>query len=255
MGSLTLRRFSWYRRRMLRLAAFLRRRTDRLILRHTGGEDRPPFFDVDGTCPELRAVDRNYDAIRRELQAVLPDLDRIPKYHEADVAQSDISEMGETSWRVFFLFMRHGKAIPNEGACPETYRVVSRIPNVVDAFFSILEPHKSVPAHHGPFLGCLRYHTAFIVPEAAPPSIRVKDEHYTWKEGESMLFDDSHEHEVYNESDGVRVVLILDVFRPLPFWLDALNRFVGVVTRQGISDAEWRGAAAERSLAPVMGAG
>ena len=58
------------------------------------------------------------------------------------------------------------------------------------------------------------------------PSIRVKDQHYTWREGESLLFDDSWEHEVINHSSSQRVVLIVDVRRPMPFAFDALNRFV-----------------------------
>ena len=62
------------------------------------------------------------------------------------------------------------------------------------------------------------------MPEKDPPSIRLKDQVYTWKEGESVLFDDSWEHEVYNQCDGDRVVLIVDIRRPMPQPFDAVNR-------------------------------
>jgi aspartyl/asparaginyl beta-hydroxylase (cupin superfamily) len=46
--------------------------------------------------------------------------------------------------------------------------------------------------------------------------MRVKDRYHTWREGESLLFDDSWNHEVVNESDGIRVILIVDILRPMP---------------------------------------
>ncbi len=90
---------------------------------------------------------------------------------------------------------------------------------------------KAIPAHEGPYRGYLRYHLGLVVPEANPPSIRIKDEHYTWKEGESILFDDSWNHEVYNESVGDRVVLIVDIRRPMPLPFAFFNRFVESVMR------------------------
>ena len=47
--------------------------------------------------------------------------------------------------------------------------------------------------------------------------MRVKDQLHTWEEGKSILFDDSWNHEVYNKSDDLRVVLLVDIFRPMPF--------------------------------------
>ena len=63
-----------------------------------------------------------------------------------------------------------------------------------------------------------------IVPEVNPPSIRLKDQAYTWKEGESVLFDDSWDHEVTNRCDGDRVILIVNIRRPMPQPFDAVNR-------------------------------
>ena len=62
------------------------------------------------------------------------------------------------------------------------------------------------------------------MPENDPPSIRLKDQVYTWKEGESVLFDDSWEHEVTTSATSDRVVLIVDIRRPMPQPFDAVNR-------------------------------
>lgn len=105
------------------------------------------------------------------------------------------------------------------------------IPNLFQAFFSILESGKSIPAHNGPYAGYLRYHLALMVPQSNPPTIRVKDQYHTWKEGESILFDDTWNHEVVNDSDSIRTVLIVDIMRPMPLPLHLVN----ALTVKGLS--------------------
>ena len=90
------------------------------------------------------------------------------------------------------------------------------MPGVLQAFFSVLEPGKSIPLHDGPYIGYLRYHLGVHVPKEDPPMIRVADHPYVWKDGESVLLDDSWPHEVINHSREPRVVLIVDLPRPLP---------------------------------------
>ena len=109
----------------------------------------------------------------------------------------------------------------NQAKCPRTTGLIGKIPGVVSAFFSILDPGKSIPAHRGPYLGYLRYHLALRVPKNNPPKMRVKDEFHL--SGKSIVFDDSLEHEVYNKSDETRVVLIVDFLRPMNLPAHALN--------------------------------
>jgi aspartyl/asparaginyl beta-hydroxylase (cupin superfamily) len=200
---------------------------DGLVRRHVGGEEREVFLDPARLRPELLELDANLEVIQEELRRVLPAAADIPRYHEADAAQETISGNDEKAWRVFFLhFYWADERFPHRVHCPRTTELVAGIPGVLQGFFSILEPRKSVPAHSGPGLHYLRYHTALVVPRENPPSIRVKDRHHTWKVGTSLLFDDSHDHEVTNEADEPRVVLIVDVLRPLPWHLHALNLFL-----------------------------
>ena len=78
----------------------------------------------------------------------------------------------------------------------------------------------------------MRYHLALKVPEKNRPAIRIKNRYHTWIEGESVLFDDSWDHEVHNEADDTRVVLIVDVLRPMPYPFSALNRAVTRIIRR-----------------------
>jgi aspartyl/asparaginyl beta-hydroxylase (cupin superfamily) len=199
--------------------------------RTAGGDRRPVMFDIDDTYPELRRLDRAYPEIRAELEAVLADRETLPAYHDLDPDQATISNVTPNEWKIYYLWAMGERAEPNASRCPRTSAAIAAIPNVFQAFFSILEPGKSIPEHEGPYCGYLRYHLGMIVPEDSPPQIRVRDQHYTWQERQSMLFDDSWNHEVINESPGERIVLIVDVLRPMPFPQTVVNRGVAFAAK------------------------
>ncbi len=95
------------------------------------------------------------------------------------------------------------------------------------AFFSILAPKKHIPAHKGPYNGVLRYHLGLIVPEPKEMCrIRIEDTITHWDEGDSIVFDDTFEHEVWNDTDGFRAVLFVDFVRPVMFPFNLLNEFL-----------------------------
>jgi aspartyl/asparaginyl beta-hydroxylase (cupin superfamily) len=200
---------------------------------HVGGPRRPVFYDIAAIRPELLELDRNYPVIREELLGILPDKRAIPRYHELDEMQYNISARvdPEKDWKVYPLDIMGVRPPAFCARCPRTTALLDKIPGLFEAFFSILEGGKSIPAHEGPYRGYLRYHLGLVVPEKDPPSIRLKDQVYTWKEGESVLFDDSWEHEVYNRSDGDRVVLIVDIRRPMPQPFDAVNRLAQAIMK------------------------
>ena len=206
----------------------LQRRINAVFARHAGGAHRPSFFDVEETYPALRVLDRLQDRIRVELDALLQDRERIPRYHEISKAETYISGTvnPDKSWRVFMLATVDGEVSANAARCPETMAALRKVPNLLGAFFSILDPGKSIPAHDGPYTGYLRYHLALKVPSVNPPTLRVKDRFHTWEEGKSILFDDSWNHEVVNHSPDIRVVLIVDVLRPMPWNYRWLNLFL-----------------------------
>jgi ornithine lipid ester-linked acyl 2-hydroxylase len=95
------------------------------------------------------------------------------------------------------------------------------------AMISILSPRKHILDHRGPYKGVLRYHLGLVVPEDAEACrIRVGEDLRHWEEGKSMIFDDTFNHEVWNDTDETRVVLFVDVLRPLPFPESAINRAI-----------------------------
>jgi beta-hydroxylase len=98
------------------------------------------------------------------------------------------------------------------------------MPGMKTAFFSILAPGKHLPPHRGPWKGVLRLHLGLLIPEPAEMcAIRVGSQTRHWEEGRVMIFDDTFEHEAWNRTDGVRVILFVDIMRPMRFPANMLN--------------------------------
>jgi transposase-like protein len=114
---------------------------------------------------------------------------------------------------------------PNIALCPQTWRIVQKIPGVTTVMFSVFEPGKRLPPHRGPYNGVLRLHLGLLVPEQdGNPGIRIGSERRSWSEGSVLVFDDAYEHEAWNETDKPRVVLFVDFEEPLRFPANIINR-------------------------------
>lgn len=199
--------------------------------------DDLPFLEPT-VIPELATLEENWRLIRSELDGVFTQLNDIPNFQDISPDQKSISK--DDGWKTFFLVGMGYRAERNCVRCPETTRLVTAIPGMTTAFFSILAPHKHIPAHRGLYKGLLRYHLGLLVPEPRERCrIRVHDEIRHWEEGRGMLFDDTFDHEVWNDTDGYRAVLFMDIKRPLKNPSALLNDVIlGLVKRTGyVQDA------------------
>src|SRR5258708_23910569 len=126
------------------------------------------------------------------------------------------------------MFVAEGKEAQEKlKRCRATGDAVKKIPGLKTAFLSILSPRKHIPAHRGPYNGVLRLHLGLQVPEPRQDcKIRVDKEYLVWEEGKAVVFDDSFNHEVWNDTAGHRVVLFVDFERPLPFPWNMLNKLI-----------------------------
>ena len=77
----------------------------------------------------------------------------------------------------------------------------------------------------GPNRGALRFQLPIIVPgQPGDCRIRILDDVVVWKEGEAVVFDLAVEHEAWNDSDDLRVLLMVEIEQPLRFPLNLVNR-------------------------------
>ena len=182
------------------------------------------FFPLE-RFPWVTHVEENWTVIREELERVLDDHAALPNFQ--DISKDQIEITDDDRWKTFFLYGFGFKAKLGVEMCPRTAALMEQIPGMKTAMFSILSPRKHILDHRGPYKGVLRYHLGLIVPrEAENCRIRVGEDIRHWEEGKSMIFDDTFNHEVWNDTDETRVVLFVDVLRPLPFPESAINRLI-----------------------------
>jgi aspartyl/asparaginyl beta-hydroxylase (cupin superfamily) len=78
--------------------------------------------------------------------------------------------------------------------------------------FSVLAPHTTIPAHSSVTNARLVVHLPLIVPDGC--RFRVGNETRPWREGKAWVFDDTIDHEAWNDSDDYRVILMIDIWNP-----------------------------------------
>ncbi len=172
--------------------------------------------------PWVDMLEANWKVIREELDEVMEYADALPNFQDISPRQSRIAN--DNLWKTFFFCAFGFKSKQNCDRCPETAKLLEKIPGLKVAFFSILAPGKHIPEHRGKHKGLIRYHLGLKVPEPRSACrIRIADQIAHWEEGKSLLFDDTYYHEVWNDTDGYRVVLFLDIARPLRFPLSLVN--------------------------------
>lgn len=198
------------------------------------------FFEPDqfAWVPEIEA---SWKTIRRDLDEALTEPDRIPYMSSLSQRQSMFAG---TRWKSLF-FNVYGRWVDeNCERFPQTAALLQRIPGMNLAMFSILEGNAHIPPHPGPCKGVLRYHLGLMVPvEAEACAIRVDDQVRSWKEGKSLIFDDTFEHEAWNHDPRCRAVLMVDFLRPLTPWLSAINRGILAAARHFKDVEEIQGSA------------
>jgi aspartyl/asparaginyl beta-hydroxylase (cupin superfamily) len=193
------------------------------------------FFDR-SLFPWMEALEAATEAIRAELLDVLAsDRDELTPYvHFA--ATDPLDQWRELNhnrrWSAYYLW-NYGEPYPAHLArCPVTAKLLEQIPCVrietraPNAFFSILDAKTRIPPHTGMTNSRATVHLPLIIPPGC--GFRVGGETREWIAGKAWAFDDTIEHEAWNESDVPRAILILDVWNP--FLTPAEQEMIKVAT-------------------------
>jgi aspartyl/asparaginyl beta-hydroxylase (cupin superfamily) len=184
---------------------------NRLLARYSAVGD-PVAFDND-VFPWVRVLEESWETIRREAIRLSQLHDCLPTFHEVSPYQSRISKGDQ--WKTLWLYGFGYRSEVATRLCPATAKLIEQVPELQSAMFSMLAPGTHIPAHSGVYKGLLNYHLGLIVPKQRERCrMRVGDEKVCWEHGRSVVFDDTNQHEVWNESGEERVVLILQFHRP-----------------------------------------
>lgn len=191
----------------------LRPKIDRIILRDslipdTAIADKAAF-------PWIAALEAHWREIRDEAVAIrtadIPSLGDISFDHGRIAA--------DRRWKSLFLKGYGYRMEANCARAPVTARLIEQVPGLVTASFSVMEAGGHIPRHWGMTKGMLTYHLALKVPrDREKCRIHIEGAEglhvIAWEEGQSFVFDDMCNHEVWNETDEDRYLLLIQIKRP-----------------------------------------
>jgi aspartyl/asparaginyl beta-hydroxylase (cupin superfamily) len=126
--------------------------------------------------------------------------------------------LNNADWSAFYLIRNGVEVADNAARCPNTMAALREVPmcqmkgRTPSVLFSLLRPGAHIRPHHGFTNVRLICHLPLLVPAGC--GMRVGNETRPWHEGKLTIFDDSIEHEAWNSSDELRVVLLFDIWRP-----------------------------------------
>jgi aspartate beta-hydroxylase len=180
-----------------------------------------PFYDR-SLFPWFGELEAATDTIRGELEDALAAAKDDFAPYIAYPKGTPVNQWGELNhsarWSSLHLW-RDG--VRQEAACklcPKTTALLERLPladqpgYAPTAMFSALDAKTKIPAHTGSTNVRLLCHLPLILP--GPARFRVGNETREWKMGEAWVFDDTIEHEAWNDADELRVILIFDIWNP-----------------------------------------
>ena len=213
-----------------------RRRLDQFIDQLAGKRkvyhQEPVLFHYPG-LPEIEFIDREdlpfmaeFEArtpqIQRELAGVLDDdADELEPYinYPPNVPLDQWAELNRNPrWSGYHLLLNGERVEAHCARCPRTMDAIALLPQPTvqhrspAAMFSVLQPRTRIPPHHGVANTRLVLHLPLVIPPGC--GFRVGNETREWKVGAGWVFDDTIEHEAWNDSDQVRTILICDIWNP-----------------------------------------
>lgn len=212
--------------------------------------------------PELKEVQENWETIRDEGVKLL-EQDYFNKINNpSTAAHYDVGfrTFYKYGWRKFYLKWygyNHQSALRH---CPETVKILNRIPSINGAMFSILPPGSQLTRHLDPVACSLRYHLGLQTPNSDQCFISVDGQIYSWRDGDALLFDETFIHYVRNDTDSHRLILMCDVDRPMNGFGRLFNWFYkrfmsGTIVPNTEEDKSGWISTTFRRIAPIMSTG
>jgi len=160
--------------------------------------------------PELKVIEDNWEVIRDEALAL---------YDKGYITVKDdlpaSSFYKNNRWVSFYLKLYDSDIPSARELAPKTMALIDQVPSMNLALFACLNPGKRINNHHDPFAYTLRYSLGLSTPNSDDSGIVVNGVDYKWKDGESVIFDETYLHHAYNNTEKSRIILMTDIDRPL----------------------------------------
>ena len=194
------------------------------------------FLDKDYYFPKYKLFENNYKPIKKELNTLLnktnkgKDIiftkDTFDKKENAYIGK-DVDVQNNRGWRIFHIKLADTYNQKALKIFPTLISLLKKCPEIINCSVSILDEKTYIPIHNGYYKGMMRFMLPLIIPKNKDNVYLCNNYNkYVWTEGESVLWDDTYPHKVYNYTNEMRVVLYMDVVRSINGFLGKMNTFL-----------------------------
>jgi len=198
-------------------------------------------FYARSSFPWLEEIEQATPEIQAEFQRVFAEDSSALEPYIAYPSAAPLDQWRELNhsrrWSVFYLWRDGTPVAEHQARCPRTVALLAKAPQAdvpeygPTAFFSILDAKTRIPPHCGVTNSRLIVHVPLIIPEGC--RFRVGSTTRPWRPGEAFVFDDTIEHEAWNDSDVPRAILIFDIWNP---YLSEAERALVRTLGKGLKD-------------------
>ena len=197
-----------------------------LLYMFTQPRARQPIMDLE-KFHELDEIQNNWETIREEVVSLYREnyFDQTKKPESQASYDIGFRTFFKYGWSKFYINWYGTTHDSAQRLCPNTVRILSQIPSVNGAMFSVLPPGGKLTRHLDPIACSLRYHLALDTPNSDDCFINIDEVTYSWRDGKALLFDETYPHYARNDSDQYRLILMCDVERPMNFFGRVINFF------------------------------
>jgi beta-hydroxylase len=187
-----------------------------LLYLFTRPQARSAVMDME-RFPELKELQDNWQTIREEAIELMAEggFDQITDPDSASYYDLGFRTFYKYGWTKFYLNWYGYTHDSAKRTCPKTIELLSKIPSVNGAMFSVLPPGGQLTRHLDPVACSLRYHLGLDTPNHDDCYISVDDHKLSWRDGEPLLFDITFLHYAHNDADKPRLILMCDIERPM----------------------------------------
>jgi beta-hydroxylase len=197
----------------IRRAKKLRHRINRWLARYSMVGDTPTYDPA--LFPWIGDIATETPEITAEMLAVCRYSHAIPAFRDFAPGHERIAGDSD-DWRSFFFYGYGYPIIENLRRCPHTASTLQRVPGLVSAMFSIIAPGTHIARHRGVSKAIMTIHIPLVVPKDAHACrMQVGDRMVHWEVGTPVIIDDTWFHEVWNDTEEMRVVLLIQFRRPM----------------------------------------
>lgn len=176
------------------------------LLSRVSTQPRVPISEF----PQLKILQDNWQTIREEALALYGSGNLAVR---GDLPGSNFYK--DNRWKSFYLKIYDNQIPSARQLAPKTMALIDQVPGMNLALFAVLMPGKKLTQHHDPFAFSVRYSLGLSTPNDDRCGLIVNGEPYTWRDGDSIIFDETYLHAAYNETDTPRIILMSDIDRPL----------------------------------------